>query len=97
MRRVFTDRDEADARGAQAAADLRRTHSLEVAAASMAGRLETLREMVSPESVLARDPSPVFHAAGLARRAVPSSAAAARFPSARCCAGCGPTPSTRTG
>jgi SAM-dependent methyltransferase/glycosyltransferase involved in cell wall biosynthesis len=48
MRRVFTDREEAAAKGARAAADLRRTHSLEAAAASMATRLDAVRTMLPP-------------------------------------------------
>jgi len=44
MRRVFTERDEAMAKGVRAAADIRRTHSLEAAAASMGTRLEAIRE-----------------------------------------------------
>ena len=96
MRRVFADRDEADARGAQAAADLRRTHSLEVAAASMAAPAGGVaRDGLTGACARAR-PEP----GGPRRRAwpgrVPSFAAAARFPSVRCCAGCGRTPSTRT-
>jgi 2-polyprenyl-3-methyl-5-hydroxy-6-metoxy-1,4-benzoquinol methylase/glycosyltransferase involved in cell wall biosynthesis len=46
MRRVFTDREEAAAKGRRAAADLRRTHSVEAAAASMATRLEAVRTML---------------------------------------------------
>jgi 2-polyprenyl-3-methyl-5-hydroxy-6-metoxy-1,4-benzoquinol methylase/glycosyltransferase involved in cell wall biosynthesis len=43
MRRVFTERDEATAKGARAAADLRRTHSLAAAAATMSGRLTAIK------------------------------------------------------
>ena len=43
MRRVFTDREEAAAKGARAAADLRRTHSLHAAAATMSERLTAIR------------------------------------------------------
>jgi glycosyltransferase involved in cell wall biosynthesis len=42
MRHVFEDRSDASLKGAKAASDLRETHSLEAAAASMSSRLEQL-------------------------------------------------------
>jgi SAM-dependent methyltransferase/glycosyltransferase involved in cell wall biosynthesis len=46
MRRVFTEREEAAAKGARAAADLRRTHSLRAAGATMTERLTAIRTLL---------------------------------------------------
>lgn len=57
MREVFDDQAQAGERGARAAADIARTHSLEVAGRSMRTRLENVAGRLAPEPFL---PLPEF-------------------------------------